>query len=259
MNVKDIPVELIDQIGKIRNISYPRQGHTSLVVKIDTSDHQFIIKKTHHNLYNEWLSDEYAALQFLSTTGLPVPHTYAFHTDSKSSWLLMDYIQGISLRHYLSDQPNLRDREEVVSQYGACLLQIHECPCPVELLKDESPWIDSMLMKARYNLDNYSVDGTEDLLVRLDRNRPLQIKNTLIHGDFHTNNILVKDNKVCGIIDWPRAGYGDPRFDMALAIRPKQGVFDQARDKEVFLESYGRLRITDEEYSYFQEGIYKFF
>ncbi|GAK42322.1 phosphotransferase [Paenibacillus urinalis] len=259
MNIEDIPAQLVDLIGEIRSISYPKQGHTSLVVKIETRDHQFVIKKTEHDLFNEWLSDEYAALQYLSTTGLLVPSTYAFHVEGDSRWLLMDYIDGISLRHFLSDQPNHRDREEVVSQYGACLRRIHECPCPGPLHKNDPPWIDSMLMKARYNLANYNIDGTEELLKRLDRNRPLPIKNTLIHGDFHTNNVLIKDNKVCGIIDWPRAGYGDPRFDMALAIRPKQGVFDQARDKEVFLESYGRLRITEEEYSYFQEGIYRFF
>lgn len=81
MNIEDIPAQLVDLIGEIRSISYPKQGHTSLVVKIETRDHQFVIKKTEHDLFNEWLSDEYAALQYLSTTSLLVPSTYAFHAE----------------------------------------------------------------------------------------------------------------------------------------------------------------------------------
>ncbi|MBW5447688.1 phosphotransferase [Cohnella sp. CFH 77786] len=259
MDVQDIPVEIVDQIGAIQNLSFPRQGYTSLVAKIQTRDHQFIIKKTEHALFNEWLSEEYLALQYLSTTGLPVPKPYAFHIQDRSRWLLMDYIDGISLRHYLGSKPDLRDREKVISHYGLCLKKIHESQCPVELRKNDQSWLDTMLMKASRNLTNYHVEGTEELLIRLKNNRPKPIENTLIHGDFHTNNVLVNNNKVIGIIDWPRAAFGDPRFDIALAIRPKQDVFDQEGDQDVFFESYGRVRITDEEYRYFQEGLYKFF
>jgi aminoglycoside phosphotransferase len=60
---------------------------------------------------------------------------------------------------------------------------------------------------------------------RLKNDRPGPIENTLIHGDFHMNNLLVNHNNIVGIIDWPRAAYGDLRFDVALAIRPKQGYF----------------------------------
>jgi aminoglycoside 3'-phosphotransferase-2 len=140
----------------------------------------------------------------------------------------MDYIDGISLRHFLGSTPNLKDREKIISHYGLCLKQVHESQSPAELHRDDQSWLE-------------------------------MIKNTLIHGDFHTNNVLVNYKKVVGIIDWPRASYGDPRFDISLAIRPKQDIFDQKGDKELFFESYGRLIITEEEYRYFQEGLYKFF
>jgi Predicted aminoglycoside phosphotransferase len=225
MDIYDIPVELVDQMGAIQNITYPRQGYTSLVVKIETRDHQFINKKTEHDLFNEWLLEEYKALKYLSITGLPVPRVYAFHIQDKSRWLLMDYIDGVSLRHFLESKPNPRDREKVISQYGLCLKQIHESQCPVELRENDQSWLDTMLMKASHNLANYNVEGTEELLFRLKNDRPKPIEITLIHGDFHTNNVLVNNNTVISIIDWPRATFGDPRF----------------------------------EYRYFQEGLYKFF
>jgi aminoglycoside phosphotransferase (APT) family kinase protein len=259
MDFRAIPAELIDRIGKVKNISYPRQGHTSVVVKVETSDQSFIIKKTEHDLYNEWLSEEYAALQFLAATGLPVPRAYAFHVQNNSRWLLMDYLDGISVRHYLECNPSQRDREKVIASYGECLKHIHSCKCPAELPKEDHAWLDTMLMQARHNLEHYDVDGTEELLLRLDSDRPAPIESTLIHGDFHTNNVLVSNNRVVGIIDWPRAAFGDPRFDIALAIRPKAGIFGHEGDREIFCESYGRVEITDDEYRYYQEGLYKFF
>ncbi|MFD0698018.1 phosphotransferase [Paenibacillus sp. GCM10027628] len=162
MDIHNIPVEFVDQIGAIQNISFPRQGHTSLVIKIETRDHQFIIKKTEHALFNEWLTEEHKALQYLSTTGLPVPKAYAFHIQDKTRWLLMDYIDGISLKHFLGSKPNLWVREKVISHYGLCLKQIHESQCPVVLRKNDQPWLDTMLIKASHNLANYHVDGTEE-------------------------------------------------------------------------------------------------
>ncbi len=259
MDIRDIPVEWIERIGAVKQISYPRQGHTSVVVRVVTRDRSFIIKKTEHALYNDWLSDEYAALRFLAATGLPVPSAYAFQVQDKSRWLLMDDLNGISVRHYLESSPSPRDREKAIASYGECLKQIHSCKCPVELRREDQAWLDKMLMQARHNLEHHDVDGTEALLQRLDIDRPAPIASTLIHGDYHMNNVLVSNHRVVGVIDWPRAAFGDPRFDIALAIRPKADIFDGERDREIFLESYGRAKITDDEYRYYQEGLYTFF
>ena len=53
---------------------------------------------------------------------------------------------------------------------------------------------------------------------------------------------------------------GDPRYDVALAIRPKDGVFQNSEDVEYFYEGYGGNRITKKEFDYFQSGgLYDFF
>ncbi|MDD3999077.1 MAG: aminoglycoside phosphotransferase family protein [Candidatus Shapirobacteria bacterium] len=40
-------------------------------------------------------------------------------------------------------------------------------------------------------------------------------KRYLIHGDFATGNVMVKDNSVTGVIDWNEFGYGDFLYDVA--------------------------------------------
>uniref|UniRef100_UPI00403F1E8C phosphotransferase n=1 Tax=Paenibacillus sp. Y5S-9 TaxID=3122489 RepID=UPI00403F1E8C len=100
MNIQDLPIEIKEHIGEVQKITFPKQGHTSTVAILDTFDQKYVIKKTENDLYNEWLLDEYKVLQYLYHTGLPVPKAYLFHIEDTSRWLLMDYIDGISLREF---------------------------------------------------------------------------------------------------------------------------------------------------------------
>lgn len=38
-----------------------------------------------------------------------------------------------------------------------------------------------------------------------------------IHGDLHAGNLLVKNRKIIGVVDWGLAGIGDPACDMMVA------------------------------------------
>lgn len=259
MNIQDLPIEIKEHIGKVQKITFPKQGHTSTVAILDTFDRKYIIKKTENDLYNEWLSDEYKVLQYLHHSGLPVPKVYSFHTEDTSRWLLMDHINGISLREFLAKMPDLQSKEKAIFNFGLCLKKIHECSCPIELLNNDSPWLDTTLNKAEYNLTHFAVDGSAKRLQQLKEARPKPIENTFIHGDFTIDNVLVNDCNIVGVIDWAGAAYGDPRYDVALAIRPKPNAFDNERDREIFYNGYGKFRITDEEYNYFEDGIYNFF
>jgi aminoglycoside phosphotransferase (APT) family kinase protein len=259
LQIADIPSEILEQIGSVKQITFPRQGHTSTVAILDTADQRYVIKKTEHELFNAWLSDEYAALQLLQGTGLPIPKTHSFYIENHSRWLLMDYVDGISLRQFLASHPPQKDKEKAIVSFGRCLIQLHECPCPIEWQQVKPAWLDHILTKAEYNLAHYSVDGNEDLLTHLKMNRPSRVQPTLIHGDFTIDNVLVRDGEVVGMIDWAGAAYGDPRYDVALAIRPKPNAFENERDKEIFYDAYGKRRLTNEEYRYFEDGIYSFF
>ncbi|KQY94630.1 hypothetical protein ASD24_03520 [Paenibacillus sp. Root52] len=260
MNIQDIPKEIIQQVGEVKNITFPnKQGHTSIVAILHTPDKKYIVKKTESLLYNESLSEEYEALQHLRLLGLPIPKAYSIHRQNQKKWLLMDHIEGITLREFLSKEPDPKDKERAIGNFARCLKQIHESSCPTAYMKSDTTWLDHMLSKANYNLQNFVVDGTDALLKRIQEIRPAPITNTLIHGDFTIDNVLVHDGNIVGVIDWSGAAYGDPRYDVALAIRPKHNAFEDERDKEVFYNAYGKLRLTDEEYDYFEDGLYNFF
>ena len=234
------------------------QGHTSVVARITTDLGEFILKKTNHLLYNEWIRREQSKLVQLANTALPIPRCIHYVEKGSECWLLMSYMDGIRLREYLANEHDKRKREKVIHSYGEVLKQIHNTPCP-DSLKNQDTWLSIMLKEAENNLRYYEVDGTWELLEQLKANPPVDIENTLIHGDFTIDNAIVRDDRVVGVIDWGAAAYGDPRYDIALAIRPKPNAFENEIDKQLFFEAYGRMVISQEEFEYFENGLYDFF
>lgn len=104
----------------------------------------------------------------------------------------------------------------------------------------------------------HRVDGTAELLEQLKSQKPADIGQTLIHGDCTIDNVLLQGGTVSGFIDWSGGAHGDPRYDVALAIRPQDGLFETEEDFAAFFGGYGDRIITDEEYDYFN-GLYEFF
>ena len=54
----------------------------------------------------------------------------------------------------------------------------------------------------------------KQIVVWLIENRPSECENpSICHGDFHEGNLLAKDGKVTGILDWSQCRIGDPVMD----------------------------------------------
>jgi aminoglycoside phosphotransferase (APT) family kinase protein len=64
--------------------------------------------------------------------------------------------------------------------------------------------------------------------------------------------------QVSGVIDWAGGAAGDPRYDIALACRPKPEVFQIPAEIDAFFEGYGGSPLSEEEYEYFV-GLYEIF
>lgn len=262
IDIKEIPNEIKQYVNGINSIRFPQQGYTSDVGIIESNDgNLFALKRTKESLYNSWLNKEVATLNCLSIkTKLPIPKVNKFVVDSgkNQSWALIQFLEGVTLRIALSNEKDQENRGELIYNFGKILSRIHSTPCP-DGLKDHGSWIDNILFKAECNLKHYKVDGTEELLNKIKLNKPNQFKQTLIHGDYTVDNVLIHNGMISGIIDWAGGAYGDPRYDVSLAIRPKPNVFENIIDRELFFEGYGEKIIGNEEYDYFVNGLYEFF
>ncbi|UQW98610.1 phosphotransferase [Rummeliibacillus sp. G93] len=257
-DISEIPNEIKKYMGTIHSIRFPKQGCTSDVAIIECEKAVFALKRTKEHLYNTWLNKEISVLHCLSSkTDLPIPQIKEFKCDKDQTWALIEYLEGATVREALSNEKNKETREEIIFVFGKALSRIHSTSCPAEL-KYKTPWLDEMLLKATYNFTHYEVNGSEAILNKIQTQKPKNFKQTLIHGDFTIDNVLLHNGKVSGMIDWSGGAYGDPRYDVALAIRPKPNVFENS-DREIFFEGYGNKIINQEEYDYFANGLYEFF
>lgn len=102
--------------------------------------------------------------------------------------------------------------------------------------------------------DNGICDGTQALWQEINKCRPSHVPQTMIHGDCTTDNIMVLDEEVYAFIDVAFMTVGDPRYDVALAIRKFNDL-----ERQTFYEGYKRYRLTQKEAVYFEKGLYEFF
>ncbi len=63
---------------------------------------------------------------------------------------------------------------------------------------------------------------------------PVQAERRWIHGDLHARNVVVREGRVAGLLDWVDVCGGDPATDLALAWT----VLSTADARAVFLETY---------------------
>ncbi|MBP1941027.1 phosphotransferase family protein [Cytobacillus luteolus] len=259
IKINELPIEITEMVGALSEIAFPKQGYTSDVgiVKALNSE-KFVIKRSKGEQFCNWLKREAFVLKCLKDANLPVPRLLKFVEGNGESWMLTQFMEGQTLRSYLLNEQNEIKRHEVIYQFGKVLKEIHSTPCPSEL-KGEGLWLDQMLETAEYNLLHYETDGNAKLLQRLKEKKPVSVKQALIHGDFTIDNVLVKEGLISAVIDWNGGAFGDPRYDAALAIRPKQNAFENESDRVVFFEGYGGKRITESEFTYFEDGLYNFF
>ncbi len=261
INIDEIPTEIKEFLNKIISISFPRQGYTSNLGIIESDQGLFALKRTREKWFNSMLKKEVSILNRLNNeTDLPVPKVKKFieKNNNCESWALLDFIEGETLRMALFNEYNNKKQQEIIFSFGEILSKIHSTPCPDELIMKQ-PWLNQMLFEAEYNLNNYDVEGTKGLLERLKVKKPKKYKETLIHGDFTIDNVMISNGVITGVIDWSGGAYGDPRYDVSLAIRPKPNAFENEIEKQIFFEGYGNKIIDEDNYDYFANGLYKFF
>ncbi|MBU8687530.1 aminoglycoside phosphotransferase family protein [Priestia megaterium] len=247
-----------DSCGKIEKVTFPKQGCTSDVGILHTAKGRYVLKRAKGEKYRKWLYKEYYVLDHIQELeGFQSPKAYKFVQTAEQSWLLLEFFEGKTVREYLEKEGNEKKREYVVCEMGRLLARIHDAECP-EPLVSKQPWIHRMLQEAQYNLTHYKVDGNQQLLKQLQDQHMICRKEVLIHGDYSIDNLLVHDGQIAAAIDWSGGVYGDPCYDVGLAVRFEDGIFTGSKEREVLFKVDGK-QISQREFCYFAEGLYEFF
>jgi aminoglycoside phosphotransferase (APT) family kinase protein len=162
-------------------------------------------------------------------------------------YAIYEYIEGKSIGQAISE--GYKPHEEFVRDVARFLANIHNYKFDKAgffdenlIVKEELPPLVSLYKicmgdraKNRLGKDivdkiNYVVKENEKILSKLDEDI------RLVHGDFQGTNILMKDGKLSGVLDWEFAMAGHPLADIGQFFRYEEHF---NRDLiEVFEEEY---------------------
>ena len=260
------PPEVQAFLGEIYRVTMPKQGATSQVWIVECAAGMRVVKHASRVPYVDWLIQEEFMLLVLwhwavrRKFTVPIPDLFFVGGTSHEPYLIMSWLPGEPLATVMTREDDPTRRLDWMSAFGKILRQIHDTPVPEELLHGAS-WLDERLNTAAdYIRAGFELDAEDPpkLLELLQTNRPAPVPETLIHGDFMWDNVLVEDGRITGIIDWGGGAFGDPRYDLALAILPHEDGEISAAEVNAFYEGYGCEPLSDSDYHYFI-NLYGFF
>jgi aminoglycoside phosphotransferase (APT) family kinase protein len=256
------PPEVQAVLGEIYHITSPKQGATSQVWMVECAAGRRVVKHAPRLPFRDWLFREALVLEGLKDSGLPIPIRYldGSQLSEPLPYLVMSLLVGEPLSSVIEESSDTTRRLNLISAFGVMLRKIHDTPAP-QALHHEIPWLDERLNTAAAYIKNGFEPDAEDpprLLEQMRASHPEPVPQTLIHGDFMWDNVLVQDDHISGIVDWGGGAYGDPRYDLALAILPHEDGEISDAEVSAFYEGYGCEPLTESEYRYFT-NLYEFF
>jgi len=158
--------------------------------------------------------NEYRLLKLLSAAGLPVPRPVLADESGAivpGSCLLMVYIDGERV-HNPADLPSF------ARQLAAALAAVHDCG----LTRADVPFLPDIGDRVSDELETgprarEGVVPETAIRSALRASWPPHQVNTpvVLHGDYWPGNVLWRDGRLVGLIDWEEAAFGDPLADLA--------------------------------------------
>ncbi len=164
--------------------------------------------------------------------------------DNDGKWIVTKEIDGERLSYIL----NSTDDKSVdyMFEYGKTLAEIHKQNIKCQDVAHRK-FFDIPTLEY---LQEQNLESTMDFLIK---NKPQTVNKCFCHGDFHYANILWKNKKIVGVLDWELSGIGNKEFDIAWAIinRPGQKFLKTKKEVNLFLKGYTSVSTCNYDYVYY--------
>jgi aminoglycoside phosphotransferase (APT) family kinase protein len=193
---------------------------------------------------------EVAVLGMARKAGIKVPKVIDFAVDSPEPGALLEFVSGTLLSKVLESRD--LDISIVFSSVGEELGRIHSLRFPKAGtfsndggVREFGDFCDAGLKYLHDFLNGRAGERlgprlTEALLSLVNKDWHLVRDNfrgaALVHCDFNPKNILIRDGKVAGVLDWEFSIAGDPLIDLGNFFRFIDDYTD--KEREMFLNSY---------------------
>jgi aminoglycoside phosphotransferase (APT) family kinase protein len=186
-----------------------RQGENTLAIRVFRPEQRRVMEL------------ETSCMRLAREHGLPVPRIYRTGlVDQQFPAMAIEWIEGSILADELLATPIRANRLGV--EAGRVLARIHEIPATQA--DETTGWIE------RGVVDDFALET----LLRDVQTSPA----SLLHLDYHPFNLITRHSRICGVLDWTNAAFGDPRADVARTLSTMRLVAPQ------FIARFGAHRMT---------------
>ncbi|HET8706601.1 MAG TPA: phosphotransferase family protein [Pseudomonadales bacterium] len=161
---------------------------------------------------------EAETIQAVNQYTIPAPkvHFILQDSDGLGEGYIMQRMEGETIpRKILRDEVFAPARENLTEQCAKALAQLHAISvAEIPALPDLAPEKQIPQLEGLYRAFNQPSAVFELSFRWLQANAPKHSRNTLVHGDFRTGNLLVNPQGLVGILDWELSHLGDPMEDL---------------------------------------------
>ena len=198
----------------------------------------------------EGARSEYRTLSLLHQAGYPVPEAYALGSPEdgfKHPFILMQRIEGGSFYNRFPKTP--QDDQKPLQEFITLFRQLHTLNWrpyvenPDEVSPPNQPFFhfDRKLAFFSQHIAGTGLNAFDPLLAWLAERREHTAcdRASVIHRDFHPNNILEDSQGHLVVVDWTSAEISDYRFDLAWTLALSLAYGGDFR-REMVLTEYQR-------------------
>jgi aminoglycoside phosphotransferase (APT) family kinase protein len=158
--------------------------------------------------------NEYRLLKLLFAAGLPVPQPFLVDASGAvvpGSCLLMEFIDGERVH-----KP--ADLRSFIRQLAAALAAVHDCgvtQADVPFLPDVGDYVLVELGTGQHTIDGIVPESAIRKILQANWPPPQVSEPVVLHGDYWPGNVLWRDGRLIGVVDWEEAAFGDAMADLA--------------------------------------------
>jgi len=236
------------QMYEFTLVNQPKNIPEKLVLRIIPSD------SPRHEAYLTGTTQTY-----LANYGFPTPKTYFIHPQTETlggQFIIMEYIQGKTMYDTYPDHYSAK----LMTETYHALHSIDPTPL-IQQFKEANvseKWFQGLVWREEYI--HTQAKWLRPALKWVKENYPKdRVNHRLCHGDLHPLNIMVRDEKVVGVVDWGCLKIEDFHYDLAelrsasLVLAP---IFlNDSRWKKLFPEFLEVYR----ELGSFNESLFDYF
>jgi aminoglycoside phosphotransferase (APT) family kinase protein len=156
---------------------------------------------------------EFDLLRSLSAQGLRVPAPLYFDATGErfaEPYLVVDYVDG-------APEFAPSDPRDFVTRMATGLAEIHQMDAAQPAVASLSKYTPIAVRQRGHDQASRVMDVGAVQALLDEAPLPQRNRSTLLHGDYWAGNVVWKDGRIAGVIDWEEARVGDPVIDVAIS------------------------------------------